>query len=210
MNRALLITDEKIINKIYLVRGQKVMLDMDLAELYNVETKALKQSVKRNIERFPEDFMFVLTPKEFRILRSQIVTSSWGGLRYPPMAFTDLGVSQLSSVLKSKRAIAVNLQIMRVFNRMQKMLLNYKEILLKIEKIEQQLLKQIDKSQKHEEEIQLIFNALKQLLAEPSRQRKQIGYRISNSPDELTEPRTLKYKRNIKIENIQKHKEKHT
>lgn len=180
------------------------MLDMDLAELYNVETKALKQSVKRNIERFPEDFMFILTQEEFRILRSQIVTSSWGGLRYPPMAFTDLGVSQLSAVLKSKRAIAVNLQIMRVFNKMQKMLLNYKEILLKIEKIEQQLMKQVDKSQKHEKEIQLIFKALKQLLAVPGRQRKQIGYKISNSPDELAEPKPGRYRQNNKRKNNNK------
>jgi len=179
-NKIHTIPDENIINKIYLVRGQKVMLDMDLAELYGVETKVLKQAVKRNIERFPEDFMFEITSKEFQNLRSQIVTSSWGGVRYFPMAFTDLGVPQLSTVLKSKRAIMVNLQIMRVFNKMQKMLLNYKEILLKIEKIENQLMKQNDKLYKHDADIQLIFKALKQLLALPEQPRKRIGYKTTN------------------------------
>lgn len=190
-----IIPDETIINKIYLVRGQKVMLDADLAELYDVDTKQLKRAVKRNLERFPGDFMFELTAEEFQNLRCQFGTSSWGGARYFPMAFTDLGVSQLSTVLKSKKAIMVNLQIMRVFNRMQKMLLNYKEVLLKIEKIEQQLLKQSARTDKHEEEIQLIFKALKQLLALPEKQRKRIGYKISGSPDELAEPASRKYKR---------------
>jgi len=99
---------ENIANRIYLVRGIRVMLDRDLAELYGVETKALKQAVRRNTERFPEDFMFELTRQEFNNLRSQIVTSSWGGSRYLPMAFTEQGIAMLSSVLRSDRAIQVN------------------------------------------------------------------------------------------------------
>jgi len=106
---------ERITSKIYLMRGVKVMLDTDLAELYGVETKVLKQAVRRNINRFPAGFMFELTRDEFKNLRSQFVTSSWGGTRYPPMAFTEQGVAMLSSVLKSDRAIQVNIHIMRAF-----------------------------------------------------------------------------------------------
>ena len=102
---------ESITNKIYFLRDHKVMLDRDLAELYGVETKVFKQAVRRNKERFPDDFMFVLTNQEVRNLRSQIVTSSWGGRRYLPMAFTEQGVAMLSSVLNSDRAIQVNVQI---------------------------------------------------------------------------------------------------
>src|SRR5690242_1237901 len=117
--------EELIFRKIYVIRDQKVLLDADLAELYGVETKVLKQAVKRNADRFPEDFMFEITDAEWRSLqaniaknlRSQIVTSSWGGSRYLPMAFTEQGVAMLSSVLKSKNAIAVNIQIMRIFVR---------------------------------------------------------------------------------------------
>jgi hypothetical protein len=104
---------ERITSKIHLIRGHKVMLDRDLAELYGVETKALKQAVRRNIVRFPEDFMFELTKDEFEILRSQIVTSSWGGRRYPPYAFAEQGMAMLSSVLHSRRAVRVNIEITR-------------------------------------------------------------------------------------------------
>ncbi len=97
--------DEIILTKIYIIRGQKVMLDFDLAELYNVETRVLKQAVRRNVERFPNDFMFEMDVPEFENLRSQIVTSSWGGTRYLPLAFTEQGVAMLSSILKSKQAI---------------------------------------------------------------------------------------------------------
>ena len=106
-----IVPDEIVITKIHLIRDQKVMLDYDLAELYGVETRVLKQAVKRNINRFPEDFMFELTKEEHENLRSQIVTSSWGGTRYTPMAFTEQGVAQLSSVLNSGRAIQVNILI---------------------------------------------------------------------------------------------------
>ena len=116
-NNNLMLPDEIIMNKIYLIRDQKVMIDRDLAELYGVETKVLKQQVKRNVERFPGDFMFELTKGEFDNLRSQFVTSSWGGARYLPMVFTEQGVAMLSSVLRSQQAIRVNIQIMRIFTK---------------------------------------------------------------------------------------------
>jgi hypothetical protein len=133
------ILEEKVINKIYLIRNKKVMLDFDLAELYAVETKQLKRQVKRNPERFPKDFMFELTRKEFENLRSQIGTSSWGGTRYLPMAFTEQGVAMISSVLNSATAIEVNIQIIRVFTKMKEMLLSNKDILLMMEKLEKKL-----------------------------------------------------------------------
>ncbi len=111
------LNDEMVLDKIYLIRNQKVMLDRDLAQLYGVETKVLKQAVKRNMDRFPEDFMFELNSSEYENLRSQIVTSSWGGLRYMPMAFTEYGVLMLSSVLNSQKAIQINIPILRVFAR---------------------------------------------------------------------------------------------
>jgi len=117
-NNHIAIPDEYMALKIYVIRGQKVMLDMDLAELYGVETKNLKRAVRRNIERFPEDFMFELSSNEFENLRCQTGTSRWESTRYAPMAFTEQGIAMLSSVLKSKQAIAVNIQIIRVFIRM--------------------------------------------------------------------------------------------
>ena len=119
MNAEISIPEEVIMTKIYLVRGQKVMLDRDLAKLYGVDTKVLKQAVRRNIERFPEDFMFEMTKKELELWRSQFVTSKsdMKGLRYAPFCFTNIGIPQLSTVLKSKKAIMVNLQIMRVFKK---------------------------------------------------------------------------------------------
>ena len=111
--------------KIFIIRGERVMLDFDLAELFEVETKALKQAVKRNIERFPDDFMFEVTIEEYHSLRSQIVTSTRGGRRYMPYAFTEQGVSMLSSVLKSKKAIVVNIVIIRAFVLLRQHLMNY-------------------------------------------------------------------------------------
>ena len=170
--------EEKIINKIYVIRGKKVMIDKDLAELYNVETKVLKQQVKRNIERFPGDFMFELTQEEFNSLRSQIVTSNRGGTRYMPMVFTEQGVAMLSSVLNSDRAIAVNIQIIRVFTKMREMLETHKDILQRIDQLQRKEIEQ-------DEKIMLIFEYIKQL--EKSKQqeldqknRKQIGYKRSN------------------------------
>ena len=130
--KSLILVEEKIVKKIYLIRGKKVMLDFDLSEMYSVETKQLKRQVKRNIERFPEDFMFELTRQEFENLRSQIGTSSWGGTRYMPMSFTEQGVAMLSSVLNSHTAIEVNIQIIRVFSKMRELLLTNKDILLKL------------------------------------------------------------------------------
>jgi len=170
--------EEKIINKIYVIRGKKVMIDKDLAELYNVETKVLKQQVKRNIERFPGDFMFELTQEEFNSLRSQFVTSNRGGTRYMPMVFTEQGVAMLSSVLNSDRAIAVNIQIIRVFTKMREMLETHKDILQRIDQLQRKEIEQ-------DEKIMLIFEYIKQL--EKSKQqeldqknRKQIGYKRSN------------------------------
>jgi len=162
--------DEAILHKIYRIREQKVMLDSDLAALYGVETKALNQAVKRNRERFPEDFMFELTQEEFNNLRSHFVTSTWGGRRYPPNAFTEQGVAMLSSVLTSATAIAVNIRIIRVFTRLREILLTHKDILLKL----QQLAKQVDR---HDTEIRLIFDALKRLMDPPQNDRVKIGYR---------------------------------
>ena len=132
----LIIPDEIITSKIYLIRDKKVILDQDLAKLYFVETKVLKQAVRRNINRFPDDFMFELNNQEFTNLKSQIVTSSWGGSRYAPMAFTEQGVAMLSSVLNSDRAIMVNIQIMRVFTKVREILTDNLSIKLEIEKME--------------------------------------------------------------------------
>ena len=129
---------EIINNKIHVIRNQKVMLDFDLALLYQIETKVLKQAVRRNIERFPEDFMFELTIEEFDSLRSQIVTSSYGGTRYMPFAFTEQGVAMLSSVLNSKKAIEINIAIMRTFVVLRNSILSLEEITNRVSEIEQQ------------------------------------------------------------------------
>ncbi len=171
--KAMIIPDELVINKIYLIRGQKVMLDEDLAELYQVETKRLNEQVRRNIERFPDDFMFKLTHNEFENLKSQFATSSWGGRRKLPLAFTEQGVSMLSGVLNSEIAIRVHIQIIRVFAKMKELLLTHKDILLQLEKIEKKLTG-------HNEDIQLIFKYLKQLLNPPQPPGNKIGFRTKN------------------------------
>jgi hypothetical protein len=156
-----------------------VMLDRDLAELYGVDTKVLKQAVRRNISRFPTDFLFEMNKEELDHWRSQFVTSKEDkqGLRHAPFCFTEQGVTMLSCVLNSERAIAVNIQVIRVFARMRQMLLTHKDILVKLEKIEKTLLQHDGKMNKHEEQIQLIFQALKQLLNPPSEPRPRIGFR---------------------------------
>lgn len=173
--RALMITDELVINKIYLIRDKKVMLDRHLAELYNVETKRLKEAVRRNIDRFPEDFMFEMTAAELANWRTQFATSNSEimGLRRPPFCFTEQGVSMLSSVLNSETAIRVNIQIIRVFTRMREMILTHKDILLQLEKIEKKLTG-------HDEDIALIFQYLKKLLNPPQLPRRKIGFRREN------------------------------
>ena len=167
------ITEETIIEKIYLIRGRKVMLDRDLAELYGVETRVLNQAVRRNERRFPADFMFQLTAEELNDWKSQIVISKREklGLRKPPLAFTEQGVAMLSSVLNSETAIEVNIQIIRIFSRMREMLLTNQEIFLKLEQLER-------KVDGHDEDIQLIFAYLKKLLPTPEQvDRPRIGFR---------------------------------
>jgi len=187
-----IIPNERIINKIFLIRNKKIMLDRDLAELYQVETKVLNQAVKRNLERFPEDFMFQLTKEEFENLKFQIETSSsryqigTSGLRsqivtlkngrgqhikYLPYAFTEQGVAMLSSVLNSKRAIQVNIQIIRTFTQFRELLMTNKALSKKIENLEK-------KFEKHDDKIKQVFDVLKQLFMEKAKPKKQIGFRV--------------------------------
>ncbi len=148
------------------------MLSTDLAELYNVEPRALIQAVKRNIERFPDDFIFQLADREFENLKSQIVISSWGGLRRAnPYAFTEQGVAMLSSVLRSKRAIQVNIAIMRAFVKIREMLSTHKELAHKLAQLERKI-------ERHDEEIKLIFDAIRKLMAPPEPKRRKIGFRV--------------------------------
>lgn len=167
-----LVAESQILNRIYTLRDQKVMLDSDLAEMYGVETKQLKRQVKRNAERFPEDFMFTLTRKEFEHLRSQNGTSSWGGTRYMPMAFTEQGVAMLSSVLGSKTAIEVNIHIIRVFAKIRAYALTHKDILLQLARLERQV--KNDRS-----DIDTIFAVLRELIEKDNNPvpRNKIGYK---------------------------------
>jgi hypothetical protein len=166
-----LIPVEIIERKIYLMRGHKVMLSPDLAKLYGVEPRALVQAVKRNIERFPDDFMFQLSDKEFESLKSQIVISSWGGMRRAnPYAFTEQGVAMLSSVLRSKQAVQVNISIMRAFVKLREMISMNKELAHKLEQLERKI-------EKHDEEIKAIFSAIRQLMMPLEPKKKKIGFR---------------------------------
>lgn len=178
MSHILQLTEEKISSKIYLLRGKRVMLDFDLAELYGVENENLKRQVRRNAGRFPEDFMFELTKEEFANLIRQIGGSKRGGSRHPPFAFTEQGIAMLSSVLRSRTAIEVNIQIIRVFTRMRELLITHKDIFMKLEQLEMNLLKLDHRVDKHQEEIQTIFRILKQLLNPPIEPRKRIGFKI--------------------------------
>lgn len=166
------VSEETILEKIYVIRGLKVMLDKDLAEMYGVEVKRLNQAVKRNSTRFPDDFMFQIDFEESKNLKSQIVTSSWGGTRKPPYAFTEQGVAMLSSVLNSETAIQVNIQIIRLFTKMKQLILDNKDLWMKIEKIEQHLVK-------NDEEIKTVFAYLKKLLIQENKPRNPIGFRTS-------------------------------
>ena len=170
-------TEAAIVEKIYIIRRQKVMLDRDLAEMYGVETFRLNEAVKRNITRFPGDFMFQLSLDEFNSLISQIAISKntgRGGIRKMPYAFTEQGVSMLSSILKSETAIQVNIQIIRVYLKMKQALLDNKDLMLKIEKMEQKMIG-------HDEDISNIFKALKKLLAPPpDTKREPVGFPYPN------------------------------
>jgi ORF6N domain len=144
-------------SRIFSIRGMRVMLAPDLADLYKVETKVLQQAVRRNLDRFPGDFAFSLTDQEFAILRSQTVTSSWGGSRYAPMAFTEQGVGMLSSVLRSPGAIAVNIEIMRTFVKLRGMLAEHSDLKRKLDQLEK----------KYDENFKVVFQAIAQLMNEP-------------------------------------------
>lgn len=170
------IPDNIIMNKIFLCRGQKVMIDYDLAELYGVETRRLNEQVKRNLKRFPEDFMFQLTKEEFEHLKSQIATSSWGGRRKTPFVFTENGVSMLSSVLNSDRAIEVNIQIMRIFTSIRQTLTDTLTLQLDIESLKKKIKNQ-DKN------IELVFTYLDELIEKQERPRdpKTVGFKLPDN-----------------------------
>lgn len=166
---------KRITSKIYLIRNEKVLLDRDLAQLYSIDTKALKQAVKRNINRFPTDFMFVLSKEEFENWRSQFVTSNSDkmGLRRSPMAFTEQGVAMLSSVLNSERAVNVNIAIMRAFVQMRKFLQSNEELAKKLNDLEKETKKKFASQQK---QIKLVFDAIKELMMEKAVQKRKIGF----------------------------------
>jgi hypothetical protein len=166
-NRKSQLVVERIESRIFFLRGQKVVLSTHLAELYQVEPRALVQAVKRNIKRFPSDFMFMLSSQECENLKSQIVISSWGGLRRAaPYAFTEQGVAMLSSVLRSNRAIQVNIEIMRTFVRLRQMIGPYSELADKLEALEQ----------KYDEQFKVVFDAIRELMAPPEPERPSIGF----------------------------------
>ncbi len=170
MDKTILV--EKVERRIFLIRSQKVMLSSHLAELYGVEPKVLVQAVKRNIERFPEDFMFQLTFEEFKTLRSQFVTLETGRgkyTKYLPYAFTEQGVAMLSSVLRSKRAVQVNIAIMRAFVKLRQMLASHKELAGKLTELERKL-------EGHDREIRSLFEAIRQLMTPPHPPWRRIGF----------------------------------
>lgn len=165
---AMIIPQERIENKIYLIRGHKVMFDYDLAVLYGVLTRRLNEQVRRNIKRFPPDFMFQLTPAEVENLKSQFATSSWGGKRKPSLVFTEQGIAMLSSVLRSDRAINVNIAIMRAFIKLREMMATHKDLARKLEELEK----------KYDEHFRVVFDAIRHLMAEEEKPKEPIGFRI--------------------------------
>ncbi len=168
-NSAATVPTESIEQSIRLIRHQKVMLDADLAALYDVETKQLVRAVKRNIYRFPNDFMFQLSEGEFKNLRCQYGTSSqWGGRRYPPYAFTEQGVAMLSSALKSKRAVQVNIEIMRAFVRLRKILASHADLVRKLEALEK----------KYDAQFKVVFEAIRELMKPPESKKRPIGFLV--------------------------------
>jgi len=170
MSNTQIIPGERIEKAIYVIRGEKVMLDRDLAELYQVQTKALNQAVRRNIDRFPADFMFQLTENEVaEVNRSQFVTGSekHRDPRFPPFAFTEQGVAMLSSVLRSKRAITVNIEIMRAFVKLRQLLVSNVELSRRLDELES----------KYDKQFRVVFDAIRRLMVTPARGRKEIGFR---------------------------------
>jgi hypothetical protein len=163
---------ERIESAIYLIRNEKVMLDHDLASLYGVLTKALVQAAKRNAARFPPDFMFRLSSGEFADLRSQIVTSSWGGRRTPPYAFTEHGIAMLSSVLRSDRAVAVNIEVIRAFVRLRRLVLSHEEIARKLTELER----------RYDRQFKVVFDAIRHMMMpDVPPKRRRIGFRPEES-----------------------------
>lgn len=158
--------EEKIKRKIYLIRGKKIMFDRDLAYLYGVATRQLTRQVRRNIDRFPPDFLFILTRQELTNLKCHFGTSSWGGTRKLPLAFTEHGILMLSSVLNSKRAIHVNIQIMRIFSKFREMLSAHKDLKQRIDEMEA----------RYDHRFSVVFRAIKRLIEPPRKSRRQIGF----------------------------------
>lgn len=171
-----MLEEQKILNRIFIVRGKRVMLDEDLADMYGVETKRLNEQVKRNLKRFPKDFMFPLTTKEFNNLKSQNATARWGGRRTLPRAFTELGVAMLSSILNSDLAIEVNIRIIRVFSRLREYALTHKEILKQLAIMEKEV-------KGNSRDIENIFMVLKELIEKQSSPapRNRIGFKQRGS-----------------------------
>jgi hypothetical protein len=165
-SKQLPLPSERIESAILLIRGEKVLLDKDLALLYGVSTSVLNKAVTRNIDRFPPDFMFQLTAKEFSELKFHFGTSSWGGTRKLPRAFTEQGVAMLSGVLKSQRAVRVNVEIMRAFVKLRRLLASNDELSRKLEELER----------KYDKQFQVVFEAIRQLMTPPERERKKIGF----------------------------------
>lgn len=167
---------ERIERRIFLLRGRKVLLSTDLADLYEVEPKVLIQAVKRNRERFPDDFMFQLENQEVRILKSHFVTSSWGGMRRAnPYAFTEQGIAMLSSVLRSKRAIQMNVEIMRTFVRLREMIASHKDLAKRLDELEK----------RYDHQFKLVFDAVRKLLEPPPLPpKRRMGFHLSKDPPE--------------------------
>src|SRR5688572_10706828 len=171
MTKKISISEESILKKIYFFRNQKVMLDRDLAILYKVTTGNLNKAVKRNQSRFPSDFMFQLNTREYNDLIFQNGIASWGGVRTLPYVFTELGVAMLSSILKSERAVTVNIRIMRIFTKLREVLLTHKDVLIRMEKLEQEM-------SITNEDVKTIFNVIRKFLNPPAKPRKRIGFSI--------------------------------
>ena len=166
MKPAIIIPADRIEQRIFMLRSQRVMLSPHLAELYQVEPRALVQSVKRNRERFPEDFMFQLSREEFRNLKSQIVISSWGGTRSLPYAFTEQGVAMLSSILRGPRAVRVNIEIIRAFVRLRKLLSSHAELSRRLDQLEK----------KYDGQFRIVFEAIRELMESPEKAQKELGF----------------------------------
>jgi len=167
MEKTSIIPAQRIEQAILMIRGQRVMIDSDLAALYGVPTKVFNQAVRRNQDRFPADFMFQLSPKEFANLRSQFVTSSWGGRRYRPRVFTEQGVAMLSSVLHSERAVQVNIEIMRAFVRLRRILASHADLARRLDALERE----------YDMQFKAIFDAIRELMTPRAPARRAIGFR---------------------------------